>query len=123
METRTIYRIEHPEDKNGMWYNKNGVFQKRIHILCPHGIAKDMPMPLNLEFHRKNGDIWNSGGDSIEQMNSWFAPQDAVNLLNAGFKLFQFEVSEFQQLEHEILFTRKGIISQEEIPLEAVWNI
>lgn len=123
METRTIYRIEHPEDKNGMWYNKNGVFQKKIHILCPHGLAKDMPMPLNLELHRKGGDIWNSAGASIEQMNSWFAPQDAVNLLNNGFKLFKFEVSEFQELEHEILFTRKGIIAQDEIALETVWNI
>lgn len=80
-------------------------------------------MPLNLELHRKGGDIWNSAGASIEQMNSWFAPQDAVNLLNNGFKLFKFEVSEFQELEHEILFTRKGIIAQDEIALETVWNI
>ena len=123
METKTIYRIEHPTDMNGMWYNKNGVFQKKIHILCPHGIAKDMPMPLNLELHRKDGDIWNSGGKSVANMNAWFAPQDAINLMNEGFKLFEFKVIKYQELEHEILFTRDGIISQREIPLETVWDI
>ena len=119
---KTIYRIEHPEDMDGMWYAKNGIARKKIHILCPYGIAKDFPMPLNLELHRKDGEIWNSAGKSIENMNSWFSPQDALNLYNNGFKLFQFEVNMYQELENEVLFCRKGIISQKEIPLEDVWN-
>ena len=123
MKVKTVYRIEVPEDKNGMWYNKNGVLNKKIHILCPHGIAKDFPMPLNLELHRKDGEVWNSAGKSIENMNEWFAPQDAINLMNNGFKLFKFEVNMFQELENEILFCRKGIIKQSEIPLEEVWNL
>lgn len=123
MTIKTIYRIEHPEDMDGMWYTKNGIARKKIHILCPHGIAKDFPMPLNLELYRKDSEIWNSAGKSIENMNSWFAPQDALNLYNNGFKLFQFEVNMYQELENEILFCRKGIISQKEIPLENVWNI
>lgn len=119
---KTIYRIEIPEEKGGMWYDHNGVFRKTIDILCPNGIAKDFPMPLNLELHRKDGEIWNSAGDSIEQMNYWFTAEDAKNLMNNGFKLFQFDVTMYQQLEHEILFCRKGIISQKEIPLEIVWD-
>lgn len=121
--TKTIFRIEHPEDMNGLWYTKKGVFRKRIDVICPNGIAKDFPMPLNLELHRKDGDIWNSGGKSIEDMNTWFAPQDAINLYNLGFRLFEFEVEKFQELETEILFTRNGIITQKEIPLELVWSI
>lgn len=105
-----------------MWYDHNGVFRKKIDILCPNGIAKDFPMPLNLELHRKDGEIWNSAGDSIEQMNHWFTAEDAKSLMNNGFKLFQFEVDMYQQLEHEILFCRKGIISQKEIPLELIWD-
>jgi hypothetical protein len=121
--TKTIYRIENPEDKDGMWYNKDGVFRKTIHILCPDGIAKDFPMPLNLELHRKDGEIWNSAGKSVENMNQWFTASDALNLYNKGFKLFEFEVSMFQELEMEILFCRKGIIKQREIPLESVWDL
>ena len=123
VSSRTIFRIEKPEEKGGMWYDHNGVFRKSIHILCPNGIAKDFPMPLNLELHRKDGDIWNSAGKSIENMNEWFTPMDAINLMNNGFKLFQFEVNKFQELENEILFTRNGIIQQKEIPLENVWDI
>lgn len=123
MISKIIYRIENPEDMDGMWYTKNGVFRKNIHILCPNGIAKDFPMPLNLELHRKDGEIWNSAGKSIKGMHYWFTSEDAINLINKGFKLFQFEVSMFQELENEILFCRKGILSQKEIPLERVWNI
>lgn len=123
METKIVYRIENPEDKDGMWYTKDGILRKKIHILCPNGIAKDFPMPLNLKLHRKDGEVWNSAGKSIENMNHWFTPMDAVNLFNNGFKLFKFETTMFQELEMEILFCRKGIISQKEIPLENVWDI
>ena len=56
-------------------------------------------------------------------MNEWFTPMDAINLMNNGYKLFEFEVNMFQELENEILFCRKGIIQQKEIPLENVWDI
>lgn len=120
---KTVFRIEHPIDRDGMWYTKDGVFRKTIHILCPNGIAKDFPMPLNLKHHRKDGEIWQSAGKSIENMNQWFTAQDAINLHNNGFKLFQFEVTMYQELEMEILFCRKGIVKQIEIPLETVWDI
>lgn len=119
---KTIYRIENPTDMNGMWYNIQGEPLKRIHELCPNGIAKDFPMPYDLLW-RKDGRIWNSGGKSIENMNQWFTAEDAINLMNNGFKLFQFEVNIYNELDMEILFCREGIIKQKEIPLELVWNI
>lgn len=122
-ETKIVFRIEIPESRSGMWYDKNGIFRKSIHILCPDGIAKDFPMPLNLGLHRKDGEIWNSAGSSIEQMNHWFTPSDAKNLMNKGFKLFEFETTMYQELENEILFCRKGIITQKEIPLETIWDL
>ena len=120
---KTVYRIENPVEMDGMWYDRYGNERKRIHELCPNGIAKDFPMPLNLQLHRKDGEIWNSAGSSIDQMNYWFTPEDAKNLMNNGFKLFKFNITMYQELEHEVLFCRKGIIYQEEIPLETVWKI
>ena len=122
IKSKTIYSIENLEDKDGMWYTKDGILRKKIHILCPNGIAKDFPMPFN-PIHQKDGYIWNSAGKSIENMNQWFTAEDAINLYNNGFKLFEFETTMFQELEMEILFCRKGIVSQKEIPLELVWNI
>lgn len=123
MITKVVYRIENPNDRDGMWYNKDGIFRKTIHILCPDGIAKDFPMPLNLALHRKDGYVWNSAGKSVENMNAWFTASDAINLYKRGFKLFEFEVNMFQELENEILFCRDGIIKQKEIPLEMIWDI
>ena len=123
MNTKIIYRIENPDDRDGMWYTKDGIARKKIHILCPDGIAKDFPMPLNLKSHRKDGEIWQSAGKSIENMNQWFTAKDAMNLYNNGFKLFKFEVNMWQELENEILFCRKGIIKQDEIPLHLIWDL
>jgi len=123
MDTRVIYRIENPVERDGMWYNKDGIFRKTIHVLCPDGIAKDFPMPSNLSLHRKDGKIWQSAGKSVENMNRWFTASDAVNLWRNGFRLFEFETSMFQELEMETLFCRDGIIRQREIPLETIWDI
>lgn len=123
MDTKKVFRIENPIDRDGMWYNKEGIFRKTIHILCPDGIAKDFPMPLNLDLHRKDGFIWQSAGKDIKNMNQWFTASDAINLYNNGFKLFEFETSMFQELKMEILFCRQGIIKQREIPLESIWDI
>jgi hypothetical protein len=120
----TVYRIENPVEKHGMWYNNNGVMQKKIHILCPNGIAKDLPMPLRTELHRKDGHVWLSAAKDSAVMNSFFHPQDAANLYNNGYKLFEFATTMFQVLEWgEVLFCRKGIVSQKEIPLETLWDI
>lgn len=117
-----VYRIENPIDMDGMWYTKEGIARKKIHILCPNGIAKDFPMDYN-PLYQKEGIIWNSAGKSIENMNQWFTSEDAINLYNNGFKLFKFQVNIYKELEMEMLFSRKGIIKQEEIPLEVVWDI
>ena len=123
METKKVFRIENPVDRDGMWYTKEGLLRKKIHILCPDGIAKDFPMPLNLQLHRKDGHIWQSAGKNVENMNQWFTASDAINLYNNGFKLFEFETTMFQELDMEILFCRQGVIKQREIPLESIWDI
>ena len=123
MQTRTVYRIENPEDKDGMWYTKDGIFRKTIHILCPNGIAKDFPMPSNLALHRKGGRIWQSAGKNAGNMNQWFTASDAVSLSQNGFKLFEFETNLFNELDMEILFCREGVIKQREIPLEEIWDL
>ena len=122
METKIVFRIENPDDKDGMWYTKNGILRKKIHILCPNGIAKDFPMPFN-SAHKKDGHIWQSAGKNIDNMNQWFTPLDAINLYQNGFKLFEFETNMFQEFEMEILFCRDGVIKQKEIQLESIWDI
>ncbi len=122
MDTRIVYRIENPDDKDGMWYTKDAILRQRIHILCPNGIAKDFPMPFN-PLHRKDGHIWQSAGKNIADMHYWFTAADALNLYQNGYRLYEFHTTMYQELEHEILFCRKGIVFQKEIPLNSIWDI
>jgi hypothetical protein len=122
METRTVYRIEKPEANHGMWYNAKGEYEPIIDTLCPDGISKDFPMDYDKK-HRKDGKVWYSSGKSIENMHQWFSANDAKRLLENGFRLFIYVVSEWQEKEMEYLFTKEGVISVEEITLDKIWDI
>lgn len=121
MKTKTVYRIENPKHMHGMWYDNKGEFDPIINELCPNALAKDFPMPYD-EKHKKDGKEWYSAGKSIENMNEWFTREDAENLVNNGFELFEFEITEWQELEMEILFTREGVVDKKTIPIETVWG-
>lgn len=116
-----ILRIENPESMHGMWYDSNGNFDPFIKKLS-EGISKDLPMEFCAD-HKLDGLDWYSAGKSIEEMNQWFSARDAFELMKSGYKLFRFDVVTYQIKEHEVLFTRDGILDQQEIPLDAVWNI
>jgi hypothetical protein len=111
MNKITIYRIENPTTHHGMWYDANGNYVPLIKDLCPNGITKDLPMPFN-EAHRRDGYEWYSAGKDIDNMHQWFSTEDAQRLINNGFKLFQFQVTMYQELEMEVLFCREGVIER-----------
>jgi hypothetical protein len=121
VETKKIYRIEDPITMNGMWYDKYGNFKPRIQELCPNSISKDLPMEY-CEDHRRLGKKWNSAGKSIENMNRWFSKSDAENLVNNGFRLYEFVVNDWYEKDMEILFHRGAVVSQKEIPINEVWK-
>jgi hypothetical protein len=117
----TIFRIEHEVTKDGMWYNNNGIFTNKIQIICPDAIAKDLPMEFS-EIYKAHNTIWQSAGKSIENMNEWFSKQDAINLYNAGLKLYELDVQNYIELEKEILFDRNSIINKKEISINKIWS-
>lgn len=116
-----IYRIENPVSKHGMWYKEDGTFDPFIYKLT-EGISKDLPMLFNPE-HKEGGIDWCSAGSSIEQMNMWFSPLDALELMQNGYNLYEMQVTTFKKMEHEVLFSRDSIVSQVEIPLGLIWDI
>ena len=104
-----------------MWYDKDGNFSPFI-LNLSEGISKDLPMGY-CEDHKRDGLEWYSAGKSKAGMNQWFSARDAYELMNNGYSLYQFNVSEFQIKEHEVLFTREGIIDTTEIPLDSIWDM
>ena len=120
-EVKTIYRIENPNTMNGMWYSQDGSYQPTIYELCPNSVAKDFPMEY-CDDHKKDGKNWYSAGKSKENMHFWFSREDAINLVNNDFYLFEFIVKEWFEKENEILFTREGIVSMSVISIDDVWG-
>ncbi|PLS19205.1 hypothetical protein CVD28_02000 [Bacillus sp. M6-12] len=116
-----IYRIENENTMNGMWYDINGNYNPFI-VNLSEGKSKHLPMDFDDRY--SNGGLkWFSGCHSKELMRHWFSDLDAFELHENGYKLFEFESEQFIVEEHQILFTREGIVSKKEIPLETIWDI
>lgn len=119
--TKTIYRVENPVTEHGMWYDNKGIFEPIIHRLCPNGISKNLPMEFNPD-HKRDGKDWFSAGKGIDNMQSWFSYEDIHLLLKNGFNLYEIKVSEWQEKDCEVLFTREGITEYKKIPISDIWK-
>lgn len=116
-----IYRIENEETNHGMWYRQDGTFDPFIYRLSD-GKSKNLPMDFH-ERYSKGGMKWFSGCNNINDMQHWFSDNDALELFKNGYKLFQFKSNQFIVEDFQTLFTREGILSKHEIPLDTIWNI
>lgn len=116
-----VYRIENPNTMHGMWYKLDGTYCPFIKTLT-EGISKDLPMDFD-EKYSKDGFAWFSAGKSIENMRQWFSKRDAQELRDAGYILYEFEVSQYEIWEMQAVFTREGVVAQREIPINDIWGI
>lgn len=116
-----IYRIENEETNYGMWYRIDGTYDPFI-LTLTDGKSKDIPMDYHKRYS-KDGLKWFSGCSNVEDMNRWFSVQDAVELFENGYRLYEFEVNQYVVEEFQVLFTRESITNKKEIPLDTIWNI
>lgn len=116
-----IFRIENPDTNNGMWYDGEGNYSPFIETLSD-GKSASLPMGWEARYGQ-GGRRWFSGCHSVELMRHWFSDQDARELLEAGYGLYKFESDEFIVEEFQVIFTREGIVSTEEISLADIWSV
>lgn len=116
-----IYRIENEETEHGMWYREDGTYDPFI-LRLTEGKSKDLPMGFDPN-RFTGGYKWFSSCSNLDDMRHWFSDLDALELFKNGYKLFQFEAGQTIVLPHEVMFTREGLISKTEIPLDTIWNI
>lgn len=68
-----------------------------------------------MEFDESFAGGWFSAGESLPQMKNWFNAEDVATLSQAGYGLYQIEVSEYRVdsgingIEHA-LFRREGAL-------------
>lgn len=117
----TIYRIENEDTEAGMWYRSDASYDPFIKTLTD-GKSADLPMGYH-ERYSQEGRAWYSGTVNREQMQTWFSTQDAIELHDNGYKLFEFVSTQYIEEEYQVIFTREGILSKKEIQLSVLWDM
>lgn len=104
----TVFRIENPDTMQGLWYDKDGNFSPFIKRLSD-AKCKDLPMGFDLTY-KDAGTAWFSACADFPQMREWFHFQDVVELAQAGYHLFRFEVSAYRSVPGHVIFTRENVL-------------
>lgn len=113
-----IYRIEHRDTRDGMWYNYDGTYNGFIFNLT-EGKSKNLPMDYHNRYSKDNM-TWISGCMDKEQLLGWFTPLDISELLKNGYGVFEFECDTYLIEDTQVLFAREKIYSQKEIEVVKV---
>jgi hypothetical protein len=103
-----LYRVEHSSTKKGMW-----------NTFCPQGkplvtylsnrVVATMPMPHNDSIYGAKGRRWYSSASTREMLDYWFKAEDIQELIDLGFRIYEFHVSEYRDLGNEIVFTKESV--------------
>lgn len=106
--TSIIYRVENPLSMQGLWYDNDGRYNPFIKRLSA-AKCRDLPMDFDL-LYKQQGKAWISACDSLPDMKNWFHYQDVVELSEAGYHLYAFEVHEYKQVPGHVIFTREAVV-------------
>lgn len=113
---KTIIRVEHD---NGIGMFTQDIFEgKNIMHVAPAASRRhadfNNPHDDGLSLI-KDGKEWFCAYKSIEQFKKWILPHEAQALLDAGYKIYLLEVGEYQEGEHQIVFTKESIKVKEDM--------
>ena len=115
------YRIENQTAKHGIWRNFDGTWNP-IFSKLSDGQCKSLPME-DSDLYRVNGKQWFSSAPSKETLKHWFSKQDAIELIDLGYRVYEFELRDAKKVnDFEFIFTRDNIISQREIDYREVYR-
>lgn len=117
---REIFRIENPVTKNGMWYDAEGKYAPFI-LELTDGVSAGLPMDFD-ERYGAGGVRWFSAAGDFEQLQYWFSRRDVDELAAAGFCLYRMEVKEFIEEEFQVLFTRRGVCTREQLDIGGLFS-
>lgn len=120
MSRYKVYRVEDIVGQHGIWRDFDGSFNPVFNKLS-HGKCRDMPME-DSNFYREGGKRWFSATDTPEKLKEWFSEQDVREMLELGYHVIEFEVTELRPVnEYEVVFTRESIRGTRLMKPEDIW--
>ena len=117
---KTIIRIERP-DGIGMFRNDVSVYNiPELNSLANRHSHGNFPIPYD---DTKLGELscykddknWFCAYKSIEQLQQWIKPEEFQYLFNNDYKLLLLDVTEYQEGEYQILYTKESILNSKDI--------
>lgn len=122
LEPKFVYRIENVDRSVGFWYNQDGTESHLAEKL--QTANRDLPMPPDRErYTAPSGHRWICSAPSLEALLHWFNKEDFPKLIENGFKLHMYEVTEYHEDGPQTLFTREGVLSDIELPYDALYGV
>ena len=117
----TIFRVENPLTKQGLWYGEDGGFNPYIKTLT-NAISKDLPMDFDPAFKLEGLD-WISGCDNIPEMKNWFSVRDLKELESRGYGLYEFSVNRYRKLNGHAVFAKEHVLQTSKIDLSILIGV
>lgn len=115
---KTLYRIEHEQGVNGLWYTIDKVFNPLI-----EKFGVEMRMDFDPATYALDGVPWFSACHHIEGI-SGFIPPDALNDLHfSGFDLYEYEVTRSRELEWHPVFTPGDVIKRTKLSYDLLVGV
>lgn len=100
---RHLYRVANHANQNGLWYNQSGEFINDIQKF--ELLNKDLPMDFDPSIVG-----WLSATDNLPELDRWFPVEDRELLSLAGYGTYEYEVSDFRQVDGHVVFQKSAVI-------------
>lgn len=114
---KTVIRIEHPYDGNGLWRSVNSDGDTVIddisfffELSLKHN---DLPVPQDDNLTMTSSHY--CAFKSIEQIQQWIENNWWKEIIDLGFRVLMIDVSEYQEGNHQIIFKKEHILQSKDI--------
>lgn len=102
MRLKKFYRVANIETNQGLWYDMKGNFTGLIHNEFAFCKNTALPMPFDPELVG-----WLSATETLEELFMWFPETDILKLSNYGYKIFEYESTDFKQYKNHKVINQK----------------
>lgn len=106
----TLYRVENPTTKRGLWYNEAGEYTG---VVTKMNDYRNRDLPMGFEDCMAGG--WHSAVDNLDDLKQWFNESEMAELEARGYGIYQFDVEGYRigrsetGIEHAV-FQRKAVV-------------
>lgn len=87
----TLYRVENPFTRAGLWYNEDGRFTEVVKTLDNY---RNADLPMAWEEHMAGG--WHSAVDDLSTLKTWFNVPEMQQLADRGYGIYEFDVDSYR---------------------------